>query len=101
MLGDGEGQGSLAYCRSWGRKESAMAYRLHSNSSFTQLFLSALGLSCCARLSLLCAGPHCSRFSCCSSQALGMWASIVAVCGLSSCSLKALEIGLSSCGAWA
>ena len=26
MLGDGEGQGSLAYCRSWGHKESAMAY---------------------------------------------------------------------------
>ena len=29
----------------------------------------------------------------------GAWASVVAVCGLSSCIVQALESGLSSCGA--
>ena len=30
--GDGEGQGSLACCSSWGRKESDMAEQLNKNN---------------------------------------------------------------------
>ena len=30
--GDGEGQGSLAYCSSWGHKESDMTERLSNNN---------------------------------------------------------------------
>ena len=30
-LGDSEGQGSLVYCSSWGRKESDMTERLNKN----------------------------------------------------------------------
>ena len=42
---------------------------------------------------------HCSGFSCCGAQALGMQASVVAARGLSSCSMHALECpGFSSCG---
>ena len=62
-------------------------------------FLAALGLRCCVwafsscgeRGLLLCGGPasHCGGFSCCGAQALGVWASVVVACGLS------------SCGAWA
>ena len=32
ILGDGEGQGSLACCSSWGRKESDMAEQLNKNN---------------------------------------------------------------------
>ena len=39
--------------------------------------------------------------SCCRAQALGSWASVVVVRGLSSCGSWALEHRLSSCGAWA
>ena len=31
-LGDGEGQGSLACCSPWGRKESDMTERLNNNN---------------------------------------------------------------------
>ena len=31
-LGDGEGQGSLAWCSPWGRKESDMTGRLNNNN---------------------------------------------------------------------
>ena len=31
--GDGEGQGGLAYCSPWGRKEQNITERLNSNSS--------------------------------------------------------------------
>ena len=31
-LGDGEGQGSLVCCSSWGHKESDMTYRLNNNN---------------------------------------------------------------------
>ena len=44
---------------------------------------------------------HCGGFSCYRAQALGVWASVVAACGLSSCGSWALEHKLSSCGAWA
>ena len=40
---------------------------------------------------------HCSGFSCCGAQALGAWASVVAVCGISSCGLEGSRVGLSSC----
>ena len=43
----------------------------------------------------------CGGFSCCGARALGVRASVVAACGLSSCSTWALEHRLSSCGAWA
>ena len=32
-LGDGEGQGSLACCSPWGRKESDLAERLNNSNS--------------------------------------------------------------------
>ena len=34
-LGDGEGQGSLACCSPWGRKESEMTKRLNNNNICT------------------------------------------------------------------
>ena len=37
----------------------------------------------------------------CGARALGVWASVVAACGLNSCSSRGLELRLSSCGAWA
>ena len=36
--------------------------------------------------------------SCCGARALGVWASVVVACGLSSCGSWALEYRLSSCG---
>ena len=33
--GDGEGQGSLAYCRPWGRKELDTTERLNNNNNKT------------------------------------------------------------------
>ena len=42
---------------------------------------------------------HCSGFSCCRACALGTWASVVVVRGLSSCGSQAPEHRLSSCGA--
>ena len=44
---------------------------------------------------------YCGGFSCCGARALGVWASVVVACRLSSCGLQALELRLSSCGAWA
>ena len=79
---------------------------------FIYLFLAALGLHCCAWAFPLvaasagysCCGArasHCGGFSCCGARALGLWASVVVACGLSSCGSRALERRLSSCGAWA
>ena len=62
---------------------------------FLKLQRAGATLCCSARIS------HCSGFSCCGARALGMWASVVAVHGLSSCGSRALERRLSSCGAWA
>ena len=50
--------------------------------------------SCGARAS------HRSGFSCCRAWAQGVWASVVAAPGLSSCSSWALEHRLTSCGTW-
>ena len=55
-------------------------------------FLPALGLRCRVRAS------HCGGFSCCGARALGWRASVVVAHGFSSCSLRALEHRLSSCG---
>ena len=52
-------------------------------------------LRCSARVS------HCGGFSCCGARALGVRASVVVACRLSSCGSRALERRLSSCGAWA
>ena len=81
-----------------GVTESDMTCRLKSNSLFSYfcllwVFIAVRGFLCCVRDS------HCGGFPCCRAQALGMWASVAAVCGFSGCSLRALEIGLSSCGA--
>ena len=43
----------------------------------------------------------CSGFSCCRAQTLGSQVSVVAALGLSSCSSRALDHRLSSCGSWA
>ena len=44
---------------------------------------------------------HCSGFSCCRAWALGVPASVVVACGLSSCGSRVLEHKLSSCGSQA
>ena len=80
---------------------------------FIYLFLAllglCLGLCCCSWAFSRCSDPgllsscgvqvsHCGGFSCCKTRALGTLASVVAACGLSSCSSQALEHRLSSCG---
>ena len=47
----------------------------------------------------LCLFTASGGFSCCGARALGMWVSVVVALRLSSCSLRALEHGLSSYGA--
>ena len=59
------------------------------------LFLPALGLRCCARLSLVVVS---GGYSCCGAWALGVLASVVVARGLSSCGSRTLEPRLSSCG---
>ena len=59
-----------------------------------QLFVAVHGL-------LIVVASHCGGFSCCGAQALGVRASVVVACGLSSCGSQALEHRLSSCGAQA
>ena len=49
--------------------------------------------------SFQCTGICGSSF--CRARALGAWASVVIVCGLSSCDSWALEHRLNSCGTWA
>ena len=79
---------------------------------FIYLFLAALGLPCCTR-----AFSSCSEWGllfaavpglliavaslCCGARALGVQASVVVACGLSSWGLQSLERRLSSCGAQA
>ena len=73
------------------------------------LFLAAFGLHCCVHgLSLVAVSGGYSSLQCTGfslrwllslwSRALGVWASVVVACGLSSCGLWALERRLSSCG---
>ena len=61
------------------------------------LLLQEVGATLCCGV---CAS-HCSGFSCCRAWALGMQASVVVACGLSSCGSWALECRFSSCGAQA
>ena len=76
------------------------------------LFLAALGLQCCVQVFSSCSKQelisscraqtsHWGGFSCCRAWNLGTWASAVAMYGLSSYSLQALEHRFSSCVAWA
>ena len=76
---------------------------------FIYLCLTALGLRCCVQAFSSCSewgllfccntwASHYSGFSCCRAQALGMWASVIEACRLSSCASWALEDRLSSCG---
>ena len=57
--------------------------------------MAALGLRCGARAS------HCGGLSCCGARALGARASVTVAHGLGSCSSRAPERRLSSCGAGA
>ena len=71
---------------------------------FIYLFMTALGLHCCAwaGLSLRCGAraSHYGGFSC-GAWALGVRASVVVAHRLSSCGSWALKLRLSSCCAWA
>ena len=68
-----------------------------------RVFLAARRLSLVAASggysSLRARASHCGGFSCCGARALGVWASVVVACGLSSCGSWAVELRLSSCGA--
>ena len=64
-------------------------------AGFLQLRRAGATLRCGARPS------HCSGFSYRGAWALGVWASAVVACGLSSCCSRTLECRLSSCGAQA
>ena len=65
--------------------------------------LSGLSLVVMSRSHSFCSvqASHCNGFSCCGAQALGSWASVAAARGLSSGTLQAVELGLSSCGSLA
>ena len=80
---------------------------LNSSTFLFFLFLAALGLHCCTRVFSSC-GKWGLLFvvvrglliamAWARAWALGIWASVVAACGLSSCGSRALERRLSSCG---
>ena len=89
----------------------------NSNQFLFNLFID-LFIFGCVGSSLLCTGllclrqagatlhcgaraSHCGVFSCCGAQALGMQASVVVACRLSSCGSRALDRRLSSWGSWA
>ena len=65
------------------------------HAGFLQLQQAGATLRCGSQAS------HCSGFSCCRAQALGMWASVVVPHGLSSCGSWAVGRRLSSCSTWA
>ena len=71
-----------------------------SYTLFFFFFLVALSLCCCVSVFSSCGSwaSHCSGFSCCRAQALSTLASVVSARRLSSCSSRALELGLCSCG---
>ena len=78
---------------------------------FTYLFLAVLGLQYCVGFSLVVASRSTLQVGCrgfslwwplhCRAQALGVWASVAAAQGLSSCGSRALEHRLNSSGAHA
>ena len=51
--------------------------------------LSLVAVSRCYSLRCSARAFHCGGFSCCRSWALGVWASVVVACGLSSCGSRA------------
>ena len=74
--------------------------RCYIYSLLTYIFLAALGRRCCRGLFSGCGewgllsscgaqASHCGGFSCCTAQAVGTWASVVAAQGLSSCGTRA------------
>ena len=77
----------LFYLFIFGRVRSSL---LHTG--FLQLRRAGSTLRCGVQAS------HCGGFSFCGARALGVWASVVVACGLSSCGSRALECRLGSCG---
>ena len=83
---------------------------LHISLKFIFIYiLAVVGLCCCAQAFSSCGKwrlllvavlgfLHCSGSSCCRAHALGVWASLVAAHGLSSCGLRALECRLKQLG---
>ena len=59
------------------------------------LWLQQAGATPCCRVQ----ASHCGGFSCCGAQALGVQASVIGACGLSSWASRALEHSLNSWGA--
>ena len=87
-LGVGAGQGSLACCSSWGRKESDMTERLDNNNS--KVRIAVCGLALAAGLRLLIVVASSSR-----AQALeSAQAPVDVACSLSSSGSRAPECGL-------
>ena len=91
-------------------QETKLITPAHYNTFF--FLLAALGLRCCAQAFFSCGergllfvevhGLLIAVASRCGALALGTWASVVAACELSSCSMQTLKhMGFSSCGAWA
>ena len=87
-------------------------------SCFLYIYLFYLFIFGCVGSSLLCTSflwlrwaeatlrfstwaSYCGGFSCCGARALGLQASVVVACGLSSHGSWSLERRLSSCGTWA
>ena len=70
------------------------------NFSFIYLFLTMLSLRCCMGFSVV---VVCRLLTVMASlvaedRLLGVWASVVGACGLSSCGSWVLELRLNSCG---
>ena len=74
--------------------------------------MAVLDLHCCAGFSLVVTGRGCSLFAMrglltavvflvVEHELEGVWASVIVVCGLSSCGSQSLEHRLSSCGSGA
>ena len=62
------------------------------------VFIAACGLSLVATPHHSAQASHCSGFSCCIAQPPGIWVSVVAELGLSSCGSWTPECRLSNCG---
>ena len=88
----------------WATVHGVTESRTQLSDETTFLLLAALGLCCCVRAFPSCGeqgaplpcgswASHCSGFSCCRAQALGL-------SGFSSCDLWAVEHRLNSHGTW-
>ena len=94
------------------RKYRFLVFCLYKFIYFIYLFLAALCLRCYLRAFSSCGAwgllflavrglRICGGSSCCGARALGAPASVVVARELSSCGTRALELRLSSSGAWA